>query len=746
MITKSRSEKNGSLIRLRRSEMEVADLVVHGGGGSDFYHWSEMEVVLDRTPSQLRRRRRVFIWTLLPFKCLDVSSITREFRLNQWIQALNFGQELAGENITNPLTVAMLHSTDVVINGNEAVDVDRRDEVTVPTLYSVPVVHEHNLEAPENAMHQVHVDIASGSQTTQLGVNQNIVAQRFHLTPINYNSVARGGPAAFECGNTSRIPEARLGTQVEIRNRRKARLGTQVETQNRKKARLGGNQEDPGRYSGGNQDGPARYSGAEVGAEDGPARSSGAEVGAEDALIISIARTPPPCFPDRTAAVPATVRYLPPQHEVVSSNATAAAVALAQPEPEPASVNYNEECPSGRVYAYDLPSMFNKDLVVPNCTDLDPWNWECGIISNHGYGKSASELRRVLPGDLHKSWYHTNQFTLEVLFHSRILKHKCRTMEPESATAFYIPFYAGLAVGKHLWTNDTSGRDRHCKMMLRWIKKQDHWKKFNGSDHFMTIGRITWDFRRLTDPGKSWGSSFLNMPSMQKVTRFIIEKFPGDEMDVSVPYPTGFHPKTSDSLIDWQNFVRDYNRSNLFSFIGAMRNWADNDLRGHMMRLCQNEPSLCRLVDCAVAQCGSDMSVTLKPLLGSEFCLQPKGDSSTRKAVFDCMVAGSVPVFFWKSTAYDQYEWFLPGEPESYSVFIDHEEVLNGTTSVKEVLMRYSKEEIRKKREKVIETIPKIIYTKPNGGIKNFKDAFDVALDGVLERIKEEKEWADFLL
>lgn len=108
------------------------------------------------------------------------------------------------------------------------------------------------------------------------------------------------------------------------------------------------------------------------------------------------------------------------------------------------------------------------------------------------------------------------------------------------------------------------------------------------------------------------------------------------------------------------------------------------------------------------------------------------------------MVAGAVPVFFLK-TAYEQYEWFLPGEPESYSVFIDQDQVRNGTVSVKEVLQGYSKEEIQKKREKVIETIPRITYSKPNAGIKSFKDAFDIALDGAMERIKEEKEWADFL-
>ncbi|KAL3617350.1 hypothetical protein CASFOL_038763 [Castilleja foliolosa] len=464
------------------------------------------------------------------------------------------------------------------------------------------------------------------------------------------------------------------------------------------------------------------------------------------ALIISFLRTPPPCFPDRTAPIPVSssttpIRLIPSQNDTVSEpkpNAT-------QPQPKPPAPLYTDECPSGRIYAYDLPTIFNRDLVNPNCTDLDPWNWECGIASNHGYGRAATELRRILPDDHYKSWYHTNQFTSELIFHHRVLKHRCRTLDPESATAFYIPFYAGLAVGKHLWMNDTSKRDRHCKMMLGWVTNQTHWKKFNGTDHFMTIGRITWDFRRLTDPSRTWGSSFLNMPAMQRVTRFIVEKYPGDEMDVSVPYPTGFHPKTKDNLILWQNFIRAYNRSGLFSFIKeTTSDWAGNDFRAHLRTVCLTEPNSCRAVDCAVTQCSTNSTVILSALLESKFCLQPKGDSFTSRSVFDCMVAGSVPVFFTK-TAYEQYEWFLPGDPESYSVYIDEEGVRNGTASVKQVLMGYSKEEIVKMREKVIETIPRIIYAKPNGGVDSFKDAFDIALDEVLEKIKEEKEWADFL-
>ncbi|KAL6587663.1 hypothetical protein OROMI_000641 [Orobanche minor] len=401
-----------------------------------------------------------------------------------------------------------------------------------------------------------------------------------------------------------------------------------------------------------------------------------------------------------------------------------------------------EECPSGKVYAYDLPSKFYDDLLPRDCTDdLNPWKWQCGAVSNHGYGGPAVELRRILPGNLWRSWYRTNQFALESIFHERVLKHKCRTLEPESAAAFYIPFYAGLAVGKYLSTNDTSKRDHRCKEMLQWIKEHKYWKASNGSDHFMTVGRITWDFRRLTDPEHIWGSTFLNMPEMQNVTRFIIEKDPWDAHDVSVPYPTGFHPQTKGTLNHWQEFARGYSRSSLFTFVGATRSRFKHDFRGLLHSYCRNETGSCRLIDCAAAQCSTDSSVVLKAFLGSDFCLQPMGDSVTRRSVFDCMVAGSVPVFFWNLTAYEQYQWFLPAEPKSYSVFIDHEVVRSGSGIIKQVLMGFSKEEIRRKREKVIETIPRIIYGIGDGGsIRDFKDAFDIAFDGVLERIKEDKE------
>ncbi|CAH9111390.1 unnamed protein product [Cuscuta europaea] len=404
-----------------------------------------------------------------------------------------------------------------------------------------------------------------------------------------------------------------------------------------------------------------------------------------------------------------------------------------------------EDCEYGRVYVYDLPTMFNKDLILKNCTDLDPWNWQCGLNINAGYGKRTRDLARILPMNVATAWYQTNQFSSEVIFHHRLLNYRCRTMEPESATAFYIPFYAGLAVGKYLWIDDIEKRDWHCNMMLKWVQNQTYWQKSKGSDHFLTIGRITWDFRRLADAGKKWGSALLNLPEMANVTRFTIEKAPWDIYDVGVPYPTGFHPSTDSQLRLWQQYTLSRNRTSLFSFVGATRADVKEDFRNLLIHYCRNQSDVTRVVDCSVTQCSVNPSVIQDAFLSSDFCLQPAGDSKTRRSVFDCMIAGSVPVFFWRETAYEQYQWFLAEDPESYSVFIDPNGVKNGSVSIRGILEKYSKEKIRKMREKVVETMPKLIYARPKTGLKHVKDAFDVAVEGVMKKIKEDKEWNEFV-
>uniref|UniRef100_A0A5B6ZSP1 Exostosin GT47 domain-containing protein n=1 Tax=Davidia involucrata TaxID=16924 RepID=A0A5B6ZSP1_DAVIN len=401
-----------------------------------------------------------------------------------------------------------------------------------------------------------------------------------------------------------------------------------------------------------------------------------------------------------------------------------------------ASADGDIECGSGRVYVYDLPPLFNAEL-LQKCDDLNPWGSRCDALLNNGFGRRATGLAGIVPDNLTHAWYWTDQFASEIIYHNRMVNYRCRTTVPESATAFYIPFYAGLAVGKFLWSNySAKDRDRHCEMMLKWVQDQPYWNRSNGWDHFITMARISWDFRRSKD--EDWGSSCIYLPAMRNITRLLIERNPWDYFDIGVPYPTGFHPSSVSDVRQWQHFVRTRNRTALYCFAGATRGFIKNDFRGVLLSQCYDDSDSCRVVDCGGTRCSNGTSAILETFLDSDFCLQPRGDSFTRRSIFDCMVAGSIPVFFWKRTAYYQYQWFLPGEPESYSVFIDRNAVKNGT-SIRGVLEKYSRGEVSRMREKVIDYIPNIVYAKPNEGLEGIRDAFDVAVDGVLRRIKEQE-------
>ncbi|XP_073124329.1 xyloglucan galactosyltransferase XLT2-like [Henckelia pumila] len=406
-----------------------------------------------------------------------------------------------------------------------------------------------------------------------------------------------------------------------------------------------------------------------------------------------------------------------------------------------AQARRDDVCEFGRIYVYHLPALLNQDL-LDNCHELAPWSSRCTALSNNGFGPPAAELAAVIPYNLTPAWYWTDLYAGEPIFHHRIMNnYKCRTMYEDQATAFYIPFYVGLAVGKHLWSNYKSkDRDFHSLAMLNWIKDQSPWKKSNGSDHFIMMGRLTWDFRRLSDKDNEWGSRFLYMPLMKNVLHLTVERSPWDPLEISVPYPTPFHPRSESDIDKWHDFIRARTRSTLFSYVGGTRKSFKNDFRGVLMSYCRNESSSCKLVDCSITPCYDGAPAMIEAVLDSVFCLQPKGDGYTRRSAFDCMLAGAIPVYFWKGSFENQYEWFLPVEAGSYSVFIDNNDVRNGSAIIKDVLEKYSTEDVQRMREKIIEFMPRFLYSKSNANLGRFKDAFDITMDEVLRRFKKQKD------
>jgi hypothetical protein len=404
-------------------------------------------------------------------------------------------------------------------------------------------------------------------------------------------------------------------------------------------------------------------------------------------------------------------------------------------------------CDEGLIYVYDLPSEFNHDL-VDDCESLWPWYSFCPYLTNGGFGEAAATLPvffNVTRNVSLPSWYNTDQFQLEVIIHRRLLSHRCRTTDSSLATAFYVPFYVGLDVGSHLWGDNSTAadRDRAGLRLLRWLKNQTSFQRSGGWDHFITLGRITWDFRRYGDDG--WGTNFVVLPGIANVTRLGIEADRLDPMEVGVPYPTGFHPRTAADVRAWQRHVLSLKRSKLFGFAGAPRSGFRDDFREVLLEECEDAGSEhCRSVDCRGTRCTDNGAAVLELFLDSSFCLQPRGDSFTRRSLFDCMVAGAVPVLFWRRTAYDQYRWYLPpgprGKEGEWSVFLDRQALRVGNVSVRDVLEGLSERRVRRMRERVVEMIPRLVYASSSDGLGDgMEDALDVALRGVLERFRRRR-------
>ncbi|PWZ52625.1 Xyloglucan galactosyltransferase KATAMARI1 [Zea mays] len=397
-----------------------------------------------------------------------------------------------------------------------------------------------------------------------------------------------------------------------------------------------------------------------------------------------------------------------------------------------ASVAGDDPCRGRYLYVHDLPPRFNADIVRGCAEANDRWQDMCEDMRNAGLGRPLSG--GALTGA--RGWYATHQFALDAIFHGRMRQHGCLTNDSSAAAAVFVPFYAGFEFARHVWGYDSAARDAASLDLVRWLVQRPEWRRAGGRDHFLVAGRTGWDFRR--DRNSTWGTNLFLLPAVKNMTFIVVETATmGWGNDMAVPYPTYFHPRTDSDVLSWQQRIRNSDRWWFMSFVGAARPSDPRSIRSQVMAQCGASPA-CRQLGCAFgsAQCHypGDIMVLFQ---SSTFCLQPPGDSASRRSTFDAMVAGCIPVFFQPRSAYLQYRWHLPRDHATYSVFIPAEDVRSGNVSVEAELRKIPPAAIEKMRKEVIKLVPRLLYADPRYKLETMKDAFDVTVDGVLERMAE---------
>ncbi|KAJ1295304.1 hypothetical protein BS78_01G213700 [Paspalum vaginatum] len=392
-----------------------------------------------------------------------------------------------------------------------------------------------------------------------------------------------------------------------------------------------------------------------------------------------------------------------------------------------------DRCAGRYIYVYDdLPPRFNDDI-VRGCRALRPWMDMCPYMPNCGLGRPLrAEGRGVFPG---RGWYATDQFMLDVIFRCRMRRYACLTRDPARAAAVFVPAYASLDGGRYLW-NGTATRDALALDLVAWLARRPEWRATGGRDHFLVAGRTAWDFLRKTDADAEWGTGMLRVPAVRNMTALVLEVDTGNRSTtLAVPYPTYFHPEAAADVRAWQEKARAAERRWLFSFAGAARPGSKSTVRAEIFQQCGASRS-CGMFRCAKGSvCEASPGAMMRLFQSSGFCLQPRGDTATRKSTFDAVLAGCIPVFFHPDSAYTQYTAHLPADPGSWSVLIMHTDVTDRNVSIEETLRKIPPAAVKAMREEVIRLIPRLVYADPRSTRHDFKDAFDIAVEAVLDRV-----------
>ncbi|KAG7547692.1 Exostosin-like [Arabidopsis suecica] len=398
----------------------------------------------------------------------------------------------------------------------------------------------------------------------------------------------------------------------------------------------------------------------------------------------------------------------------------------------------DSSCSGRYIYVHELPYRFNGEL-LDNCFKITRGTEKdiCPYIENYGFGPVIKNYENVLS---RQSWFTTNQFMLEVIFHNKMMKYRCLTNDSSLASAVFVPFYAGLDMSRYLWGFNISVRDSSSHELMDWLVVQKEWGRMSGRDHFLVTGRISWDFRRQTDNESDWGSKLRFLPESRNMSMLSIESSSWNN-DYAIPYPTCFHPRSVDEVVEWQELMRSQKREYLFTFAGAPRPEYKDSVRGKIIDECLESKKQCYLLDCNYGNVNCDNPVNvMKVFRNSVFCLQPPGDSYTRRSMFDSILAGCIPVFFHPGTAYAQYKWHLPKNHTSYSVYLPVKDVKEWNIKIKERLTEIPEERVVRLREEVLRLIPRVVYADPKYGLDGNEDAFELAVKGMLERIEEVRE------
>lgn len=376
-------------------------------------------------------------------------------------------------------------------------------------------------------------------------------------------------------------------------------------------------------------------------------------------------------------------------------------------------------------YIYDDWPLELQDVYPPPGATLDPKaSYSHDFYENNGFGK-------ILDGDI--GMFSTWQFSLFKNVMARLRTSDRRTLDPAKASAFVVPYDAGV----HSFIDHNTGKVRLASPFgwtavekLKEASKSPVLWHNRGHDHFVFFSVTGYQMVGI-------GTKYFFMNICQNCTVMTIETTPMNiaiagrthKYWYAVPYPSSFHWWEGIKRPPWH--VQPLaDRGILAIFIGSVKTSTANSnaLRRALYEECTGKSANklragivsdgtvitehCQWHVAAHA-CTAVVNASNTMLLyhQARYCLAPPGDSLTRKSLFDSFMTGCVPVIFARATV-TQYAWFLSeSEVAETTVFIPKKDVIDGDVKFLDVLKSISDEELLRKQQRIAEIAPRLQYS-----------------------------------
>jgi len=180
-------------------------------------------------------------------------------------------------------------------------------------------------------------------------------------------------------------------------------------------------------------------------------------------------------------------------------------------------------------------------------------------------------------------------------------------------------------------------------------------------------------------------------------------------------------------------------------FIGSAKQ-RERD-RNIIVSQCKQRPGVCAVMDTSQSHginrlrnsvLPSNAILEMNEMLNSAiFCINPPGDTPTRKGLFDSLLAGCIPVIT-DDDSLDMYTWHLKNYKD-VSVVVNPQDMRWGKIHAIDFLASMSEAEIRRKQDAIRQLAFSLQYSAaPSKDRHSRPDAFDVAMINMLKEEKSE--------